>query len=119
MKSLLKFNPRYHWQNKVENFPKELLNDTKYMHPKLQGLLLANEGISSIEISICNSCHNCLFNNKMPKFALANGLWIQITPNLLPKLMRAEEVLIVHNCCQTILIKLRYSNKGRRKANMH
>jgi hypothetical protein len=41
MKTLLKFNPRHHWQNKVEIIPEELLNNTKHMHPKLQGLLFA------------------------------------------------------------------------------
>jgi hypothetical protein len=81
MKTLLKFIPRHHWKNKVEIIPKELLNDTKYMHPKLQGLIFVKEGILSIEISICKSYHNCLLNKKMPKLALANGLWIGITPN--------------------------------------
>jgi hypothetical protein len=79
---------------------------------ELQGLVLPKEGILSTEISICKSCHNCLFNNKMPKLALTNGLWIGITPNSLPKLMIIEEALITHYHCQTILIKLRYSNKG-------
>jgi hypothetical protein len=119
MKTLLKFNPRHHWQNKVEIIPKELLNDTKHMHPKLQGLLFAKEGISATEIFICRSCHNCLLNNKMPKLALANGLWIGITPNSLPKLTTIEEALIACYCCQTVLIKLRFSNKGGKNANMH
>jgi hypothetical protein len=66
---------------------------------ELQGLLLANEGISSTKISMCKSCHNCLFNNKMQKLALANGLWIGITPNSLPKLMIVEEDLITHYHC--------------------
>jgi hypothetical protein len=84
------------------------------MHSKLQGLILAKEGILSTKISICKSCHYCLLNNKMPKLALANGLWIGITPNSLRKLMIVKEVLIARYCCQTILIKLRYSNKGRK-----
>ncbi len=66
------------------------------MHPESQGILLAKEGILSIEISICESCHNYLFNNKMPKLALVNGLWIGITPNSLPKLTIVKEALIVH-----------------------
>jgi hypothetical protein len=78
MKTLLKFNPKHHWQNKVGIIPKELLNDTKHMHSELQGLLLTREGISSTEISICKSCCDCLLNNKMPKLALVNGLWIRI-----------------------------------------
>jgi hypothetical protein len=81
---------------------------------ELQGLVLPKEGILSTEISICKSCHNCLFNNKMPKLALTNGLWIGITPNSLPKLMIVEEALIACYHCRTILIKLRFSNKGRK-----
>jgi hypothetical protein len=36
------------------------------------------EGISNIEsnISICKTCHAYLNYNKMPKLALANGLWM-------------------------------------------
>ncbi len=112
MKTLFKFNWRHHWQNKVEIIPKEWLNNTKHMHPQLQGLLLTKEGISSTKISICNSCHNCLLNNKMLKLALANKLWIGITINSLPKLMIVEEALIACYGCWTILIKLRFSNKG-------
>ncbi len=82
------------------------------MYLELQGLLFAKEGISLIGMSICKYCHNCLLNNKMPKLALVNGLWIGITPNSLPKLMIVEKALITRYCCQTILIKLRYSNKG-------
>jgi hypothetical protein len=82
------------------------------MHLELQGILLTRESISSTEISICKSCHNCLLNNKMPKLALINGLWIGITINSLPKLMIVEEALIACYGCCTILIKLRFSSKG-------
>jgi hypothetical protein len=96
MKTLHKFNRKHHWQNKVEIILKELLNNTKHMHMELQGLLLAKEGILSTEIFICKSCHNFLFNNKMPKLALTDGLWIGITPNSLPKLMIVGQALIAH-----------------------
>jgi hypothetical protein len=45
---------------------------------------------------------------------LANGLWIGITPPMLPKLTMVEETLMACYHCFTILIKLRYTNKGRR-----
>jgi len=48
----------------------------------------------------------------MLKLALANGLWIGITPKILPKLTMVEETLIARYCCRTILVKLRYTNKG-------
>jgi hypothetical protein len=55
----------------------------------------------------------------MLKLALANGLInfgnilgvIGITPKILPKLMM-EEILITCYHCHTILVKLRYTNKG-------
>jgi hypothetical protein len=81
------------------------------MNLELQGLLFAKEGILWTKISICKSCHNFLLNIKMLKLALANGLWIGITPNSLPKLTIVEEALIACYCCWIILIKLRYSNK--------
>jgi hypothetical protein len=105
LKTLFNFNPKHHWQNKIEIILEELLNDTKYMYLELQGLLLAKEGISSTKISICKSCHNCLFNNKMPKLTLVNGLWIGITPNSLPKLTIVKEILIACYRCRTILNK--------------
>ncbi len=52
-----------------------------------------------------------LENNRMLKLALANGLWIGITPKILPKLMM-EETLMTCYCCHTILVKLKYTNKG-------
>jgi hypothetical protein len=47
----------------------------------------------------------------MLKLALANGLWIGITPKILPKLM-IEKTLMTCYHCHTILVKLRYTNKG-------
>ncbi len=56
--------------------------------------------------------HVFLKSNKIPKLALANGLWIGITPKILPKLTMVEKTLITCYCCRTILIKLRCTNKG-------
>jgi hypothetical protein len=70
--------------------------------------VLLKEEISKIDnqFSICKLCYVCLKNNKMPKLALANGLWIAITPMVLSKLTMVEETLITHYC------KLRYNNRG-------
>jgi hypothetical protein len=46
------------------------------------------------------------------KLALTNGLWIGITPPILPKLTMVKETLIAHFRCHTILVKVRYINKG-------
>ncbi len=62
----------------------------------MEGLLLAKESISNIElnISICKTCHAYLNYNKMPKLSLANGLWIGVAPTMLQKLTMVEETLI-------------------------
>jgi hypothetical protein len=46
------------------------------------------------------------------KLALINGLWINITPPMLPKLTMVKKTSIAHYHCRTILVKLRYTNKG-------
>ncbi len=80
----------------------------------MEGLLLAKEGISNIEsnISICKTCHAYLTFNKMPRIALATGLWIGVTPTILPKLTMVEKTLIANYRYWTILFKLRFTNKG-------
>jgi len=59
MRNLLKMNLIFHFEYNIEFIPKELLNDTKHMHPKLEGLLLSNQGISTIEhqFSTCKTCY--------------------------------------------------------------
>jgi len=115
MKNLLKMNLKYHFETNIESIPEELTSDTKHVQQKLNGFLLAKEGISitKCQIFVCKICYVSLKNNKIPKLALANGLWIGITPPMLPKSTMVEETLIACYCCCTILIKLRYTNKGR------
>jgi hypothetical protein len=57
------------------------------VHLELNGLLLTKRGISNIKLnfSICKTCHTSIEHNKIPKLALANGLWIGTTPMMLPK----------------------------------
>jgi len=56
----------------------------------------------------------------MLKFTLTNGLWIDITSKILPKLTMAEETLIACYSSRTILVKLRYTPiKGAQNVNMH
>jgi hypothetical protein len=63
-----------------------------HIDPKLNCLLLAKKGISNIEPKnfICIHCHIYINNNKMPKFALANGLCIGITPNNATKISNGK-----------------------------
>ncbi len=69
MENILKFNPKHHMPNDNDTIPQEFKIDVKHGCPKLEGLLLAKEGISNIEsnISICKTCHAYLTFNKMPK----------------------------------------------------
>jgi hypothetical protein len=46
----------------------------------------------------------------MPKLALANGLWIGITPTMLLKLTIVETI-ITHERCHTILVDLKHTNE--------
>ncbi len=114
MKHLFKMNPIFHFKYDIEFILEELLNDTKHMHLELEGLLLSNQGISNTEhqFSTCKTCYISLKNNKMLKLTLANGLWIGIPPKILPKLMMVKKTLITHYHCHTILVKLRYNDKG-------
>jgi hypothetical protein len=57
-------------------------------------------------------CYVSLKIYKMPKLALANGLWIGITLKILSRLTMVEETLIIRYHYCTILVKLRYTNKG-------
>jgi hypothetical protein len=100
--------------NDSDTIPQELKKDTKHGHLELEGLLLAKEGISNIEynISICKTFHAYLTFNKMPKLALANGLWIGVAPTILQKLTMVKETLITHYYYWMVLFKLRYTNKG-------
>jgi hypothetical protein len=88
MKKLLKMNPKFHFKYDIEFIPEELLNDTKHMHLEFEGLLLSNQGISTTkhQFSTCKTCYISLKNNKMSKLALANGLWIGITPKIFTKI---------------------------------
>ncbi len=49
MKNVLKMNPNFHFEYDIEFIIEELLNNTKHVHPKLEGFLLPNQGISTIE----------------------------------------------------------------------
>jgi hypothetical protein len=79
--------------------PHELTSNTKHIHQELKGLLLPKEGISKIENQLCKLCYVSLKNNKMPKLTSANGLWIGITPTILPKLTMVKETLITCYHC--------------------
>ena len=51
--------------------------------------------------AICNDCRSCVRKEKIPRFALANGLWIGKVPDVLKNLSFVEKLLVArvrHTC---------------------
>jgi hypothetical protein len=51
---------------------------------------------------ICNPCRASLRNGKVPRFALAHGLWLGAVPEVLSSLRYIERMLVAkvrHSCC--------------------
>jgi hypothetical protein len=80
----------------------------EHVYIELQGLLLCKDGISTHEkaIYICKTCFNSIKQNKLPKFSLANALWIGNVKHILSDLTMVEETLIARYRYRTVLIKL-------------
>ena len=111
MQSIMKFDiPQHDFDNETQ-IPIQLKNNMEHIYIELQGLLLCKDGISNHEkaIYICKTCFYSIKQNKLPKFSLANALWIGNVKNVLPNLT-VEETLIAHYRCRIVLIKLRYSS---------
>ncbi|TFK58815.1 hypothetical protein BDN72DRAFT_781548, partial [Pluteus cervinus] len=52
--------------------------------------------------NICTTCRTSLYSGKIPKYALANGLWIGEIPSVLQNLTFIEKLLVSRvrlNCC--------------------
>ncbi len=82
-----------------------------HIHLELEALLLSKKNISEPKFSLRTICNYFIKKKKLPKLALASGLWIGITQITLPNLTMVEETLIARYHCQTILFKLIYTNK--------
>jgi excinuclease UvrABC nuclease subunit len=94
-------NPKHHLPKNEKIIQELLLLDTIHVHSQLDGLLLAKKSISNTEpkIFMCTTCYISIKNNKMPKLALANGLWIGNAPKMLPKMTMVKETLIARYRC--------------------
>lgn len=61
--------------------------DASVTHPTLKGLLLSCRGVlvqdSGTNFLFCSECETDLRRNRIPKFAIANGLWVGWLPDLL------------------------------------
>jgi hypothetical protein len=78
MKNLLKFNPKDHVSNDYDMIPQKLIINTMHIHLEFEGLLLSKKNIAELNFFLCTNCNYSIKNRKMPKLALANGLWIGI-----------------------------------------
>ncbi len=73
---------------------------------------------------ICLKCRASVREGKVPRSALAQGLWLGKVPEVLSRLSFAERILIAkvhHNCCfvKVSLAKVGYPELGSRKMISH
>ena len=56
--------------------------------------------------AICNDCRSCVRKEKIPSFALANGLWIGKVPDVLKNLSFVENLLVARVCHTCAFVKV-------------
>jgi hypothetical protein len=94
-------------------------------HPKhdlFEGLLLYPPAIEPGGIAvICNECRVQLKNNRLPKFALANGMWIGEVPPELSNLTLPERMLIAKYFPAAYIVKLfpKKGSGGWKRSQLH
>jgi hypothetical protein len=92
----------------------------------VQGLLLHPDGVVSKSqapsIRICQECQGSLAKNRLPSFALANGLWVGDVPFALEVLTLPERILIARYFPAVFVVKLfpkRKRGKGFKSECQH
>jgi len=84
-------------------------------HDIFNGMLLHPPGVINDEIgNLCTECLRALKSDKIPSFALANGMWIGRTPHELAYLTLPERILIAKYFPAAYIIKLYPKKKGAR-----
>ena len=82
-------------------------------HDIFNGMLLHPAGvIDTGNTNVCMECFRALKSDKIPTFALANGLWIGTVPHELAYLTLPEQLLIAKYFPATYIIKLYPKKKG-------
>jgi hypothetical protein len=66
--------------------------------------------------NVCNVCCSSLRNGKIPRFALANGLWLGPVPDILSSLQYFEKILVARICHSYCSIRIA---SGMRKMKAH
>jgi hypothetical protein len=85
-------------------------------HDIFSGMLLHPPGLTSDSLTgnMCSECLKALKKDKVPNFALANGMWIGRTPHELAYLTLPERILIAKFFPAAYIIKLYPKKKGAR-----
>ena len=84
-------------------------------HTIINGMLLHPAGLKNDDsASMCTECCRALTSDKIPSFALANGMWIGEIPHELAFLTLPERLLIAKYFPAAYIIKLYPKKKGAR-----
>jgi len=101
---------------KIEDIPnRDRLKPTN-PHPKhdiFDGILLYPKGIDPRgQANICNECNAALNKNKLPRYSLANGMWVGSVPSQLKNLTLPERMMIGKHFPSAYIIKLYPKKRG-------
>lgn len=98
--------PSGHWLQPLTAHPR---------HDIFNGMLLHPAGlIDDSSANVCMECYRALSSDRLPAFALANGMWIGDTPHELAYLTLPERLLIAKYYPAAYIIKLYPKKKGAR-----
>ncbi|EJD37253.1 hypothetical protein AURDEDRAFT_73414, partial [Auricularia subglabra TFB-10046 SS5] len=67
---------------------------------------------------VCSDCAVSLRKDKVPKFSLANGIWVGDVPNVLKRLNYAERLLVARSRHHKCLVRISKSGMNRLNGNM-
>lgn len=67
---------------------------------------------------ICRDCKECLEQGRLPKFALANGMWVGDVPEQLKTLSYAEKMLIARSRHHKCVVRVASSGMGKLQGNI-
>jgi hypothetical protein len=96
--------------------PHQLKPDTGHpRHNIINGMLLHPAGVTADRSAkVCMECSKALSSDRLPTFALANGLWVGEVPHELAYLTLPERLLIAKYFPSAYIIKLYPKKKGAR-----
>lgn len=101
----------------VKDIPNKSLLIPHTPHPKhdlYQMILLHPPGVTNEQANICNECFRALQRKQLPKFSLANDMWIGEIPKELSMLTLPERMLIAIYYPSAYIFKLFPKKTGSR-----